>query len=97
MSKRFRFKKHFHSQRVNRSKSLLKSSRHHFYTISQVIWDKVSCKKLHLVKLETLGLFLNTMTTDDKISRRKRDNFAQQFQMSLSQEPKIFLDVSLHF
>ena len=30
------------------------------------------------------------MTTDDKISRRNRDNFAQQIPMQLPQEPKTF-------
>ena len=45
-----------------------------------------------LVGFEILGVFLNTMTTDVKISRSNRDNLAQQIQMQLSQEPKIFLD-----
>ena len=90
MSKRSRFRKPFGSQRINGSQSLLKSARHHFYTLFQLIWDKWTSKKLLLVRFEILALFLKTMTTDDKISRRKRDYFAQQNQMQLSQEPKTF-------
>ena len=82
------FRTPFGSQRINPSQSLLKSSRHHFYTNVPLIWDKLSCKKLLLVRLETLGLFLNTITTDLKISRRNSYNFAEQNQMQLAGEPK---------
>ena len=90
MSKSSRLRTHFGSQRVNESQSLLKSARDHFYTIFQLIWHKLSCKMLLQVRFEILGLFLATMTNDDEISRRNRDNFGQQIQMQLSQEPKIF-------
>ena len=90
MSKRSRFRTSFGSQRFNGSQSVLKSVQHHFYIIFQLIWNKLSCKKLFLIRFEILGLFLNTMTTDDNISRRNRDNFVQQIQMQLPQQPKIF-------
>ena len=90
MSKRSRFRPPFGSQRVGGSKSLLKSAQHHFYTIFPLMWDKLSCKKLILVRFEILGLFLNTTTTDDKISRRNRDNLVQQIRMQLSQQQKSF-------
>ena len=85
-----RFRTPFGSQRINASQSLLKSARHHFYTIVPLIWDKLSCKKLLLVRFEILGLLLNTMTIDHKISRRNRYNFAQQIQMQLAGELKKF-------
>ena len=94
MGKSSPFRTPFSSQRVNRSQSLLKHARHHFYTTFPLVLEKSSCKKCLLVRFEILGLFLNTMTTDDKISRWKRDNFVQKIQMQLSQEPKA---ISLFF
>ena len=90
MFERSRFATPFGSQRVNGSQSLLKSSWHHFYTIAPSIWNNLSCKKLALVRFEILRLFLNKMTTDDKISLRNRNDFAQHIQMHKSQEPKPF-------
>ena len=55
------------------------------------MWDKLNCKKLLLVRFEILRLFLNRMTTDDKISHRNRHNFGQQIQMQLSQQQNSFL------
>ena len=49
---------------------------------------------LLLVRFEILGLCRNTVTTDDEISRRNGDNFAQQIQMQLSQELNIFSNIS---
>ena len=43
---------------------------------------------MFLVRFQLLGQSFNTLTTDDQISRRNRDNFATQIQMRLSQEPK---------
>ena len=90
MSKRSRFRPCFGSQRVNGSQSLLKSARHHFYTFFLLILGKLCCKKFLLVRFEILALFLNTITSDGKISCRVRDDLAQQFQMQLSQEPTSF-------
>ena len=45
---------------------------------------------MFLVRFQLLGQSFNTLTTDDQISRRNRDNFATQIQMRLSQEPKRF-------
>ena len=36
------------------------------------------------------GLFVNTLTVDDKYSCRNRQNFPQQFQMQLFQKPNNF-------
>ena len=68
MPKRSRFRTPFDSQRVNGSQSL-----HHFSTIVLLTWDKLIFKKLLLVRCKILGLFLNTMTTDQKISRLNRE------------------------
>ena len=97
MSKRSRFRTHFGSQSVIGSQSLLKSARLHLSTILPIIWVKLSCKKLLLVRFEILGLLVETMTSNDKISRRNGDNSAQQVQMKLSQKPKTFSEFSFAF
>ena len=43
-----------------------------------------------LVLCKILGLFLNTLTDDDKYSLLYRDNLTQQIQILLSQKPKTF-------
>ena len=37
-----------------------------------------------------LGLFVNTLTDDDKYSRHNRENFPKQIQMQLYQKQKTF-------
>ena len=97
MSKTSRFRTPFGSQGVNGSQSLLKTARHHFYTTVLLILDRLSCKKLLLVRFQILPLFLNTMTTNDEIFRRNRDHFGQQIQMKLSQKPKTIYQVFFAF
>ena len=43
-----------------------------------------------LVLCIILGLFVNTLTDDDKYSLLYRDNLTQQIQILLSQKPKTF-------
>ena len=50
----------------------------------------MSWTKSAFVRSEILTLFFNTLTTDDKYSRRNMLNFTQQFETPLSQRPKIF-------
>ena len=44
-----------------------------------------------------LGLFVNTMTPDDKYSQLNRENFTQQIQMQLSQKTKNFSQVFIAY
>ena len=44
-----------------------------------------------------LGLFVDTLTTDDKYSFLNRDNLIQSIQMKLSEKQKPFFDFFLHF
>ena len=44
-----------------------------------------------------LGLFVDTLTTDDKYSFLNRDNLIQSIQMKLSKKQKPFFDFFLHF
>ena len=47
-----------------------------------------------LVPCKILGLFVNTLTDDDKYSLLYRDNLTQQIQILLSQKPKTFSKLS---
>ena len=49
---------------------MLKSARHHYFPILLRIRDKLSWKKSALVTSEIRRLFVNTLTPDDKYSRR---------------------------
>ena len=61
------------------------------------IRDKLSWKKSALVISETFRLFVNTLTPDEKYSRRNMQIFWQHLQTSLSQKRKTFFDFLLHF
>ena len=50
----------------------------------------MSWTKSSIVGSEVLTLFVNTLTTDDKNSRRNILNFAQQLEAPLSQKQKTF-------
>ena len=47
-------------------------------------------KKIALVRAETLGLFVNTLATGDKYSRRNVQKFQRQLPKALSQKQQIF-------
>ena len=44
------------------------------------------------VKSEILGLFVNTLTADDKYSCYKREKYRQGTKVQLSKNPKIFFE-----
>ena len=50
-----------------------------------------------LVTSEVFRLFVDTLTSDAKYSRRNMQIFWQQFQTLLSQKTKTFFDFLLHF
>ena len=50
-----------------------------------------------LVRIESLGPFLNTLAAEDKYSRRNMQNFQQQLQTALSQKQKIFSAIFIAF
>ena len=47
-----------------------------------------------LVLYKILGLFVNTLTDDNKYSLLYRDNLTQQIEILLSQKPKTFSELS---
>ena len=50
-----------------------------------------------LVTSEIFRLFFNTLTPDDKYSRRNRQRFWKQLQTALYQKGSTFVDFLLHF
>ena len=53
--------------------------------------------KSAIVRSEILTLFVNTLTTDDKYSRRNMLNFTQQLEAPLPQKQKTFSGLFLAF
>ena len=47
-------------------------------------------KTIALVRVETLGPFVNTLAADEKYTRRNVQNFQRQLLKALSQEQQIF-------
>ena len=57
----------------------------------------MSWTKSSIVGFEILTLFVNTLTTDDKYSRRNMLNFTQELEAPLPQKQKTFSGVSIAF
>ena len=76
---------------------MLNSARHHYFPLFPRIRDKLSWKKSALVTSEFFRLFFNTLTPDDKYSRRNMQIFWQQLQTLLSQEEKTFCGFFIAF
>ena len=89
-SKRSCFSTPFGNQRVEGFETLLMSARRHYFPLFRQIPDKLSWKKFALVTYEIFLLFVNTLTPDEKCSRRNMQFFFQQLQTLLSQEEKTF-------
>ena len=84
------FRKSFGSERVNESEKLLKSAERYFFSIFSSFREKLSFKKLFLIRSETLGLLVNTLTANYEYSRGNRENLPLQIQIQLSKKPLIF-------
>ena len=85
------------NQRVNGFETLLNSARHHYFPLFRPIRDKLSCKKSALVTSEIFRLFVNTLTPDDKYSRRFMLTLWQEVQTPLSQKGGTFFGFCIEF
>ena len=92
-SKRYCFSTPFSNQRVNGFETLLKSARHRYFPLFPRIRDKLSWKKFAWVTSEIFLLFVNTLTPDEKYSRRYMETFWQQVQTLLSQKERDFFKI----
>ena len=87
------FSRPFGNQRVNGFETLLKSRRHHYFALFPRIRDKLSWKMSALVTSTIFRLFVNTLTPDEKYSRRYMQTFWEQVQTPLSQKERDFLKI----
>ena len=87
------FRISFESQRVHRSKTLLKPALQHFYPDFLLIQDKLSWERFLLVRPEILGVFGNTLTGDHIYFCHRLEKFAEHFQTLLSQQSKKVLQI----
>ena len=85
------------NQRVNGSKTLLRSARQHFYPIVSSSRDRLSWKTSLLSDLKSEDCLLNTLTKNDKYCRYNRESFPQPIQMQLSKKVKLFSTFSFYF
>ena len=84
--KKFHLRRPFNKQHSKRSQTLLKPALQHLHYIYWWLRRKLSWKKSVLVICKMLGLFLKTLTADDKYSLLNRDNLTELFQMQLSKK-----------
>ena len=84
LSGKLRFRTSFESQRVNRYQTVVKSAWEHSYHIFWSLWMEMTWKISLLGKLETLGVFVNTLTADDKYPVRNCENLKFLIQIQLS-------------
>ena len=89
-SKRSCLRTPFANERVNGFQTLLKSARHHYYSLFSSIRGKLSWKKSPSVWHEILRLLVNALSVDYKYSGSNMQNLPQQFQTPLSQKQKTF-------
>ena len=89
-----------YSEHPSRS-DMVKDSKHcwnlHLYYIHSSLRKQLSWKETLLVIYKDLGLFVNTLTADDKYSLLSRDNLTQKFLMKLPKKEKATSRVSAAF
>ena len=90
MSKKSRFRGTFDKWDGKRAETLLKSERQPLYQIYSSLWRILELKKSLWAICKVWGLFVNSLTADDKYSLLNRGNLLQDFEMHLSQKRKIF-------
>ena len=90
ISKKPHFRTAFDSQHVKGSQISVKSASHYFYLNSPSLWAKLILKMSLLVIWETLGVFVNTLTADDKYNLGNCANFQLPITMQLSKKLKTF-------
>ena len=96
-SKRSCFRTPLANERVNGFQTLLKSARHHHYSLFSSIRGKWSCKKSPSVWYEILRLFVNALTADEKYSGSNMQNLQQQFQTHYLKNKRLFRSFLLDF
>ena len=85
-----RLREPFRNQHGKRAQTLLHSGRQQLYHIYWSMWRRMSWKMALLALWKILGLFVTTLTADDKYSLLNRDNLTQPIQILVPQKQKTF-------
>ena len=86
MSKKFCFRSFFEKKYGKRAQALLKSASQQHYHIHWSLATNLCWKKFLLLTCHILGLFVNTLTTDEKYLVLNRENLTIPNQMRISQK-----------
>ena len=97
MSKKSPLRQPFDKQKDTRAKALLKSWSQHIYHIYWTVPSQLSWKTSPLLTCRFLGLFVNTLATDEKSPVLTRDKLTIPIQMQWSQKQKTFPQFSAAF
>ena len=90
VSKKRPFRTRFDSQHVKASQILAKSTSEHFYHVFSSLLRKLIWKMSPLVLREIVGVFVITLTADEKYPVQDAENLSIPIQMQLSEKPKSF-------
>ena len=90
VSKKRPFRTRFDSQHVKASQILAKSTSEHFYHVFSSLLRKLIWKMSPLVLPEIVGVFVITLTADEKYPVQDAENLSIPIQMQLSEKPKSF-------
>ena len=97
MHNRACFWKPFCSERVNEPQKLLKSAEKYFYLTFSSCWDRLSQKKLFLIRSEILDLLDNMLSANYEYSWSNRENLHLAIQINLSEKSSLFSGVFCPF
>ena len=91
------FRTSFDSRHVDGCQTLVISAWEHFSHIFWSLWGEMVCKISPLLKFETLWVFVNTLTADDKCPVWDCENLQFRIQMQLYQKEKTFYQLFVSF
>ena len=97
LSKKRRFKTHFHTQHVKASQILVKSPWERFYYVLSSFSEKLISKLSPLVLGQILRVFVNTLSADDKYPFQNCENLPLPIQTKLSGKRKAFSEFFVPF
>ena len=90
LSKKYCFRRPFESQQVKGCQTLVKSAWEHFHYFFSSLWGNLACKKWSLSMSYILGVFRNTLTSNDKYPFGDCKNLSSPIQMQLYWKSKTF-------
>ena len=87
----------FVEQRIKGDQTLLKFEQHLLCHVYWSLWRELSWKKCLLVICKIVEMFLKTWNAGHKYCLLYSENLKKPIQMQLSQKPKLFFNLFLHF